>query len=66
MVDMTPDGAAVEQGRVPLHVVRALVPGMVPIWFQAGLQPEGMPRLLQSVGGAKGAPTSRLFIHPFT
>ncbi|MEO8022806.1 YcaO-like family protein [Polaromonas sp.] len=65
-VDMTPGNAAVEQGRVPLHVVRAIVPGLVPIWFQACLQPEGMPRFFESAGGAKGKYTSRLFIHPFT
>lgn len=66
MIDMTPEGAAVEQGRAPLRVVRALVPGLIPIWFQAGMQPEGMLRVLQSAGGAEGKPASRQFIHPFT
>lgn len=66
MIDMTPEGAAVEQGRTPLRVVRAIVPGLVPIWFQAGLQPEGMFTYFQSAGGVEGKPASRLFIHPFT
>lgn len=65
-VNMTPEGAAIEQGRVPLHVVRAIVPGLVPIWFQKGLQPEGLPRFTESVGGVMGKRTSGFFIHPFT
>lgn len=65
-VDMTPDNASVEQGRVPLQVVRAIVPGLVPIWFQAGMQPEAMPRFTKFASGAKGKHTSRFFVHPFT
>ncbi len=65
-VDMTPPGAAVEQGRTPLHVARAFIPGLVPIWFQNGLQPEGMPRFAEAVGGVRGKHTSRFFVHPFT
>lgn len=65
-VDLTPDNATVEQGRVPLQVVRALVPGLVPIWFQAGMQPEGMSRLIESAAGATGRRIGRAVIHPFT
>lgn len=65
VADMTPEGAATRQGRTPLHVVRALVPGMLPIWFSRGMQPAGMPRFIQSVGAA-GARRADLHIHPFT
>lgn len=65
-VDMTLSGAAIEQGRVPLHVIRAFVPGLVPIWFQRGLQPEGMPRFSAPAGRFGGRSTSSFFVHPFT
>jgi ribosomal protein S12 methylthiotransferase accessory factor len=63
--DITPPGAAVDQGRQALRVVRALVPGLVPIWFQRGLQPEGMPRFSQAARIPRGRPAGH-FIHPFT
>jgi ribosomal protein S12 methylthiotransferase accessory factor len=58
--DLTPAGASVDQGRTPLHVMRAVVPGLFPIWFHHALQPAGLP----------GYPQDRLTpaesIHPFT
>lgn len=64
-VDITPSGAAIHQGRTPLHVARAFVPGLVPIWFQRGLQPQGMPRFRKAAGMAGGRPAGH-FVHPFT
>ncbi|HYF19633.1 MAG TPA: YcaO-like family protein, partial [Ramlibacter sp.] len=40
--DLTPPGAALDQGRTPLHVVRAVVPGLLLIWFGHGLEPAGL------------------------
>ena len=60
-VDITPEHAAIDQGRTPLYVVRAFVP----IWFQRGMQPEGMPRFVKSASGSKGRPAG-FFVHPFT
>jgi ribosomal protein S12 methylthiotransferase accessory factor len=37
--DLTPNGAAINQGRTPLYVARAFVPGLVPIWFGHGVEP---------------------------
>lgn len=64
-VDLTPDAASVEQGRSRLHVVRALVPGLVPIWFHRGVQPQGMPRFKQ-FAAVRGARPAGHYIHPFT
>jgi ribosomal protein S12 methylthiotransferase accessory factor len=63
--DITPAGAAIEQGRQPLRVVRALVPGLVPIWFHRGLQPEGLRRFSDAGGVVRGRPAGH-FLHPFT
>lgn len=40
--DLTPPGAALNQGRTPLQVARALVPGLIPIWFGYGVEPLGL------------------------
>lgn len=66
VVNMTPKYASIEQGRVPLHVMRAIVPGFVPIWFHAGFQPEGLPRFLSATGRAEKRLGSQFFVHPFT
>lgn len=63
--DITPPKAAIDQGRTPLYVVHAFVPGLVPIWFQRGLQPQGMQRFAKSAGVEGGRPAGH-FIHPFT
>ena len=63
--DVTPPGAAIDQGRRPLKVVRALVPGLVPIWFQRGLQPAGMRRFHEARTTQGGRPRGH-FLHPFT
>ncbi len=66
-VDLTPAGAAAAQGRVPLRVVRALLPGLLPIWFQQGLHPAAMPAFLaarRAVGTRTRSPA--IFVHPFT
>lgn len=66
-VDLTPPGAAVAQGRVPLHVVRAVLPGLLPIWFQHGLHPAAMPAFRAACcAGAACAPSPTFFVHPFT
>jgi len=64
-IDMTPPDAAIEQGRQPLRVVRALVPGLVPIWFVRGLQPEGMPRFAVAAR-SQGRRPRGFYVHPFT
>ena len=63
--DLTPAGAAIDQGRRQLSVVRALVPGLIPIWFQQGLQPEGLARF-SDAGGERGGRPAGHFLHPFT
>lgn len=66
-VDLTPAGAAVAQGRVPLHVVRAVLPGLLPIWFQHGLHPAAMPAFAAARrAGRARRPAASLFVHPFT
>lgn len=63
--DITPAGAAIQQGRQPLRVVRAVVPGLLPIWFQHGLQPAGCAAFQHAAGRPRRSPVSA-FIHPFT
>ncbi|WP_413764116.1 YcaO-like family protein [Variovorax sp. Varisp41] len=43
--DLTPPSAALDQGRTPLHVARAFVKGLLPIWFGAGVEPLGLRAL---------------------
>jgi ribosomal protein S12 methylthiotransferase accessory factor len=64
-VDLTPEGAALDQGRRPLVVMRAFVPGLLPIWFQHGLQPAGLPAF-QAALGQRGPRGNAAFVHPFT
>lgn len=61
--DLTPPGAAIDQGRAPLHVIRAVVPGLLPIWFGTGLEPAGLPAFQSRLGGRS---LSELPVHPFT
>lgn len=61
--DLTPPGAALDQGRRPLHVVRAVVPGLLPIWFRHGLEPAGLAAWQAACAQGPGMPP---FIHPFT
>jgi ribosomal protein S12 methylthiotransferase accessory factor len=63
--EVTPPGAAIAQGRLPVRVVRALVPGLVPIWFQAGLQPAGLRRFAEACASPGARPAGH-FLHPFT
>ncbi len=63
--DLTPEGAAVDQGRTPIHVARAVVTGLIPIWFQYGMQPAGLAAFRQAAARAgRAGPAS--FLHPFT
>jgi thiazole/oxazole-forming peptide maturase SagD family component len=55
-IDVTPSGAALGNGRIPLHVVRAVVPGLLPISFGFDCEPLGSLRLDYS---------KPLFPHPF-
>jgi ribosomal protein S12 methylthiotransferase accessory factor len=41
MVDMTPEHSTIDQGRTAITVVRALVPGLLPISFGYGREPLG-------------------------
>jgi thiazole/oxazole-forming peptide maturase SagD family component len=65
-VDITPDNAAIVQGRVKLNVVRAFIPGLLPIWFEAGQQPRGMARFLEYTSASARRHAGQAFIHPFT
>ncbi len=65
-VDMSPKDAAIGQGRLPLYVVRAFVPGLLPIWFEAGMQPRGMARFLKYTAASARRHAGQAFIHPFT
>jgi hypothetical protein len=64
--DITPPMSSINQGRTPLFVVRAFVPGLVPIWFGYGVEPAGM--LKPSSDRTAGAWPSRspVPIHPCT
>jgi ribosomal protein S12 methylthiotransferase accessory factor len=59
-IDMTPERAALAQGRTPLHVVRVIVPGLVPISFGFGEEPAGMKRLHAAGAGIR----EPVFPHP--
>lgn len=64
--DLTPPGASIDQGRTPLHVARAIVPGLVPIWFGYGLEPLGLQDHPQAkLVVAKGFGQASL-VHPCT
>lgn len=66
--DLTPGHASVNQGRTPLHVVRAVIPGLIPIWFQPGLEPAGLSAYQSSATSRTGraARADSPCIHPFT
>ncbi|MDB5913737.1 MAG: hypothetical protein JWP22_2412, partial [Ramlibacter sp.] len=65
--NLTPVGASLDQGRTPLHIVRAFIPGLIPIWFGYGLQPAGLSafKAAQSRGPRRPRSNSAL-VHPFT
>ncbi|GAB3772606.1 hypothetical protein GCM10028796_43550 [Ramlibacter monticola] len=63
--ELTPPGAALDQGRTPLRVVRAFVAGLIPIWFQHGLQPAGLAAFRAAVPRL-GRRSDSSFVHPFT
>ncbi len=56
VVDITPAPCHIDQGRIRIHVVKAVAPGLVPIAFSSGLEPRAMV--------ANPDPASR-FPHPF-
>lgn len=64
--DVTPPGAALAQGRVPLRVMRAVVPGLIPIWFRHGMEPAGLPAFAAAQAGAPAPRHGAPFVHPFT
>lgn len=68
-VDLSPSTAAVHQGRKPLSVMRAFIPGLLPIWFEFGSQPAGMTRftdLVDATPDSLQSGSSARFLHPFT
>lgn len=65
-VDLTPAGATIHQGRTPLQVMRAIVPGLIPIWFHSGLEPAGLADFQSAQRSTKRRPYQPLVIHPFT
>jgi ribosomal protein S12 methylthiotransferase accessory factor len=67
-VDLTPPGASINQGRTALHVMRAVVPGLIPIWFGYGAEPRGLPRFQAAAGKAgtfSARPEPSRYVHPF-
>lgn len=65
--DLTPPHASLHQGRTPLHVVRAVIPGLIPIWFRPGLEPAGLPAYRRAArAGRSHAVRRSSVIHPFT
>lgn len=62
--DLTPAGASIQQGRKPLRVLRAVIPGLLPIWFQHGLEPAGLAAF-QRAAVREGGPARAVCIHPF-
>ncbi len=68
--DLTPAGAALHRGRTPLHIGRAIVPGLIPISFGYGQEPLATfsARRIAGRGRRRSAlskPASVLFPHPF-
>jgi ribosomal protein S12 methylthiotransferase accessory factor len=41
-IDLAPPGASLMQGRTPLQVWRAFVPGLLPLWFGTEAEPLGL------------------------
>jgi ribosomal protein S12 methylthiotransferase accessory factor len=66
--ELTPKHASIHQGRTPLHVVRAVIPGFIPIWFQQGLEPAGLAEYQAAIEirAAHASRTGSDLIHPFT
>lgn len=68
-LDLTPRGASLRQGRVPLVVGRAIVPGLIPIGFGAGREPLGSWEI-RLIGHKKYRRSthrhSTAFPHPFS
>jgi ribosomal protein S12 methylthiotransferase accessory factor len=66
-VDVTPENASLSQGRVPFHVYRTIVPGLVPLSFGYRTEALGMPRLLELAKRSRTAPGSlrNPLPHPF-
>ena len=50
-LDLTPPRAAL--GGAPLQVVRAIVPGLIPLSFGYGTEPLGSPQVEALVGAAR-------------
>jgi len=63
--DMSSPHAVLRQGRLPLSIVRVIVPGLVPVSFGYGTEPLGMPRLECFGGRARPRYRKPLFPHPF-
>jgi len=57
--------ASLHQGRTPLHVVRVLVPGLIPINFMYAAEALGMPRLGRFGGVWRANRRRVVFPHPF-
>lgn len=69
--DVTAPGSAIQQGRTPLHVWRAFVPGLLPLWFGHGCEPyglleQGIVKLSASPGRVRQIVARPSQIHPCT
>ncbi len=68
--DLTPPGASLHQGRTPLHIGRAIVPGLIPMSFGRGLEPLASFASRRHAGvhhqqRRRAQPAPSLFPHPF-
>ncbi|MBI5790276.1 MAG: YcaO-like family protein [Rhodocyclales bacterium] len=66
-IDLTVPGSALAQGRQPLVVGRAIMPGLVPINFGYGTEALGLPRAREHLfhPGRRPSGFRPLFPHPF-
>jgi ribosomal protein S12 methylthiotransferase accessory factor len=64
--DLTPPHACVGPDRTPLHVVRAVIPGLIPMSFGWNVEPLALPRANEALSRCHDARTVIAFPHPFT
>lgn len=65
--ELTPPAASVDQGRTPLRVIRAFVPGLLPIWFGHAKEPAGLAAFQDVLQrGRRPKARSSDLLHPFT
>lgn len=64
-LDLSYPGAALRQGREPLSIVRAIIPGLIPIHFGYGTEPLATVRAALKKSSAYSMRVQPSFPHPF-